>query len=176
MMRWPLYLIVSLVMQLVAWVITPVLPLFKVSRVGSFDNNSQTKDAWRLPLWLSWFDTTDNGLCGDWNFIHKHFPCTHWSMVGWLYRNSLYGFKWSVLAAPPSSSPVEITGNKLINYKGPVFGTMFCKSEQYWQWKVVKPLFKNYCVILNFGWLIEDGRKEPSLFMFSPRVKRVIYE
>ena len=74
------------------------------------------------------------------------------------------------------SSPVEITGNKLINYKGPVFGIMFCKSDEYWQWKAVKPLFKDYCVILNFGWLIEDGRKEPSLFMFSPRVKRVKYE
>lgn len=161
-------------MQIVAWIITPILPLFAVKRIGGWDNNSYQAEAMRLPLWLSWFDTPDNALEGDANWRAKN-GIGYWSMVGWLYRNSLYGFKWSVLSAPPSSSPVEITGNKLINYKGPVFGTMFCKSDQYWQWKAVKPLFKDYCMILNFGWLIEDGRTEPSLFMFSPRLKKVQY-
>lgn len=163
-------------MQIVAWIITPILPLFARQRFGAWNNASEQRFGYRLPTWLAWFDTPDNALDGDYNWLKEHYPVSYWSMVGWLYRNSLYGFKWSVLAAPPSSSPVEITGNKLINYKGPVFGTMFCKSDQYWQWKAVKPLFKDYCMILNFGWLIEDGRTEPSLFMFSPRVKRVRYE
>lgn len=175
-MRWFLYLLASFIMQVLAWIITPFLPLFAKNDFGLIDNASRHGIGPRLPQWLVWFDTEDNSLEGDYNWHREHFPTTYLSMVGWLYRNSLYGFKWYVLAAPPSSSPVEIVGTKLINYKGPVFGTMFCKSEQYWQWKVVKPLFKDYCVILNFGWLIEDGRKEPSLFMFSPRVKRVIYE
>ena len=169
------YLLLSFLMQLVAWVITPIIPLFSKEQWGFTDNRNSVALGPRLPTWLSWFMTPDNDLYGDTTFRSQNKP-TYLSQVKWLYRNSLYGFKWSVLAAPPSSSPVEITGNKLINYKGPVFGTMFCKSDQYWQWKAVKPLFKDYCMILNFGWLIEDGRKEPSLFMFSPRVKRVKYE
>ena len=174
-MRYTAYLLASFVMQIVVWIITPILPLFAKEQWGFSDNRNAVALGPRLPTWLSWFMTPDNDLYGDTTFKSQNKP-NYWSQVKWLYRNSLYGFKWNALAAPPSSSPVEITGNKLINYKGPVFGTMFCKSDEYWQWKAVKPLFKDYCMILNFGWLIEDGRKEPSLFMFSPRVKRVKYE
>lgn len=167
-MRWPLYLLASFIMQVVAWIITPLLPLFKVSRVGPFDNNSQTKDAWRLPLWLSWFDTPDNGLCGDWNFIHKHFPCTHWSMVGWLYRNSLYGFKWSVLSAPMDAPARVKTGQQAVGWLNPGFQRI--TMNDYWQWHLVKT-FGPVTINLNFGWLLNDGDQPRALFMFSPRVR-----
>lgn len=97
-------------------------------------------------------------------------------MVGWLYRNSLYGFKWTVLGATVTSGRI-FDGNVHINYVGPVYGTLRVTSGKYWQWKKVTPskLFKGYCWVLNFGWLLDDPTKDVALFMFSPRIKRITY-
>ena len=53
---------ISLALQLVAWVVTPVLPLFKVPRKGWLDNGKFWNVGPRLPLCLAWFDTPDNSL------------------------------------------------------------------------------------------------------------------
>lgn len=171
-MRYFIYLVLYLILQFITYLITPLLPLFATMQDGPCDNNSEIKNQPRLPRWLNWFMTPDNSLWGDGAWYSKQ-GGAYWSQVAWLYRNSLYGFKWSVLAAPASSELVFQSGNKAINYKGPVYGTLECLSGEYWQHKSVSHLFGDYCLVLNFGWLIEDGREIASLFMFSPRIKKV---
>ncbi len=54
-----------------------------------------------LPAWLSWFQTSDNGLDGDEGWRTKHWQwryrlpaplATYIGRVGWLLRNPAYGF------------------------------------------------------------------------------------
>lgn len=169
-MRWLLYLLLYLPLQVLTYLITPLLPLFKVDAFGACDNNAYRQTQPRLPIWLSWFDTPDNSLLGDSRWMADH-SGGYWSMVCWLYRNSLYGFKWSVLAAPVLPEAQEISGNKLINYHTPLYGTLRIKQGSYWQYKSVKP-FMGRILVLNFGWLLDDISQKKALFMFSPRLKR----
>ena len=173
MYMYDLYLIIYVLMQSIAYILTPFLPLFKVDAFGACDNNSYRQIQPRLPMWLSWFDTPDNSLLGDATFQLTH-PDTYWSKVVWLYRNSLYGFKWTVLGARIDSGRI-FDGNTKVNYKGPVYGTLRVSCGKYWQWKKVVPskLFKGYCWVLNFGWLLDDPDQETALWMFSPRLKKV---
>lgn len=175
-MRYFTYLVVYLVFQVFAWIITPLLPLFNESRLGPIDNANQVGIEPRLPRWLAWFDTPDNSLLGDntWKQIHTN---SYWSIVAWLYRNSLYGFKWTVLAASINTGRI-FDGNTQINYKGPIFGTLKVTCGKYWQLKTVIPskIFSGKCWVLNFGWLLDDVNQQKALFMFSPRLKRIKYE
>lgn len=170
-MRWTLYLLLSLVLQVLVWVITPALPLFAVRRLGFSDNASCLSTEPRLPLWLSWLDTPDNSLLGDSRWRAEH-SGGYWSMVGWLYRNSLYGFKWTVLA-----QDVEqvrwVQGDPQISYKQPRFGSLYIRQPNgAWQYKIVRPLFGKVFEG-NFGWLLDDTNKQRALFMFSPRIKGI---
>lgn len=170
--RWFLYSCAVLVAEVLALILAPILPLFAVHRFGPWDNNSQTAMGHRLPKWLAWFDTPDNSLEGDHNWQAAHFPVTYWSMVGWLLRNRAYGFKWSVLSAPMVGERV-IEGDPLINYHTGRYGTLKIKMGDYWQWKCIKPIGgTGYCLMMNFGWLLDDPNQNNALFMFSPRVVR----
>lgn len=166
-MRWPLYLLASFLMQVVAWIITPVLPMFARQRFGAWDNAKDQRFGYRLPDWLAWFQTPDNALDGDYNWLKDHYQVSYWSMVGWLYRNSLYDFKWSVLSAPMDKDAREIHG------ESPMWsshGFQRIKMGSYWQWHLVKqigPVVINW----NFGWLLNDGDQQRALFMFSPRFR-----
>jgi hypothetical protein len=172
-MRYFLYLILWAIAQPITWIITWLLPLFSEMRDGPINNNNGTGVEPRLKKWLAVFDTPDNSLWGDDSFKAKHPNPTYWSKVAWLYRNSLYGFKWTVLDAE-ITEPRIFEGNPAINYRGPVYGTLKVKSGKYWQWKKVMPVFgTGYCLVLNFGWLLDDVSKTHALFMFSPRPKRV---
>lgn len=167
-MRYLAYLLVSFVMQVVAWIITPVLPLFAVRREGPMDNANAYGVGSRLPKWLAWFDTPDNPLDGDSNWFRNHPETTHWDMVGWLYRNSLYGFKWSVLSAPMDAVARVKTGQQAVGWLNPGFQRITMNG--YWQWHLVKrigPVTINF----NFGWLLNDGGQPRALFMFSPRMR-----
>jgi hypothetical protein len=170
-MRYALYLLIYIPVQIFAYLITPLLPLFAVKRIGNTDNNRYQSVEWRLPLWLSWFDTPDNCIYGDDNWYKSH-KANYFSAVGWLYRNSLYGFKWSVLAAPANDkSSLDITGPSDLNHHTKTYGVMeIVRSDGYWQYKSVRP-FMGRILILNFGWLLDDPSQEKALFMCSPRLK-----
>lgn len=176
MIRWILYLVVLFVMSIVAFIVTPLLPLFREWREGPIDNNHSIAYGWRLPKWLFWFDTPDNPLTGDSHFRELN-EMSYWSMVKWLYRNSLYGFKWSVLAAERPEGYVQVgTGDKRINRNNGIFGTYTARivDTDYWQWKRVKPIGNTgYCTMLNFGWLLDDLDQKKCLFMFSPRICKI---
>lgn len=144
-MRYFLYLLVLIPIQLITWIVTPILPLFAEYRFGGCNNNSYQAEALRLPLWLSWFDTPDNSLRGDERWDREQ-DFGYLSMVGWLYRNSLYGFKWTVLSLPEGHPSA-------------------------WQWHR-KFYFKTFYLDLNFGWMLDNIENGRAMFMFSPRIKR----
>lgn len=170
-MCYPIYLLFSFVMQLVAWCITPVLPLFRKELWGWSNNGNMRALGPRLPHWLSWFDTPDNSLLGDSQWASEHVG-SYWSMVCWLYRNSLYGFKWTVLAMDVQDTQI-VTGNTDIGYKRSRFGILHIRQPNgAWQFKIVKPLLGKIFEG-NFGWLLDDTTKQRALFMFSPRIKGI---
>jgi len=144
-MRYLLYLVTLWTVQFVTWIITPVLPFFKVSYLGWSNNNSVQLIEPRLPRWLSWFQTPDNSLLGDSNWKSTH-TGSYFNMVLWLYRNSLYGFKWTVLSLPEGHPSA-------------------------WQWHR-KFYFKTFYLDLNFGWMLDNIENGRAMFMFSPRIKR----
>jgi len=148
MLRYLLTLAAYLPVQVITYLITPLLPLFSVSRLGQLNNNTAGGFGPRLPVWLSWFDTPDNSLCGDQRWEQTH-DCSYWSKVAWLYRNSLYGFKWSVLSLPAGHPDA-------------------------WQWHR-KYYFGKYYLDLNFGWMLDNIENGRAMFHFSPRLKRNLW-
>lgn len=148
-MRYLLTLAVYLPMQVLTYIVTPVLPLFAKERYGGLNNNNVFGIGPRLPLWLSWFDTRDNSLLGDAKWYAKHPAGTYWNMVAWLYRNSLYGFKWTVLSLPEGHPGA-------------------------WQWHK-KFYFKTFYLDLNFGWMLDNIENGRAMFHFSPRIKRLTW-
>lgn len=172
-MRWPVYLLTYLILQVVAYLITPILPLFAKMREGWSDNHGAWREEPRLPKWLSWFDTPDNSLWGDRQFMLDHKE-TYLSKVIWLYRNSLYGFKWTTLACVVDyPNEIVFSGYPNINRNNGVTGTFQASYKGYWQWKCVKKLIGNRGIMFNFGWeldtAVKKGQPMTALFMFSPR-------
>lgn len=158
-------------MQVITRTITPLLPVFTQVRVGPLNNNKDIGMGPRLPRWLSWFDTPDNSLNGDENFQFRY-GVGHFQKVRWLWRNHLYGFKWTVLSAEVQQERT-VVGNVDIGYQGQRFGSFTIKQPNgAWQFKIVKPLFGKIFEG-NFGWLLDDTTKQRALFMFSPRIKGI---
>lgn len=160
-------------MQLVAWIITPLMPMFAVYRYGKLDNGNDEGFGLRLPELLFWFDTPDNSISGDSNWLSNHNSTSYLSHIGWLYRNSIYGFKWTVLACK-NQHDVKYLGNPWINRNNGQTGYFFASmSGGYWQYKVVKKIYKDFGIMFNFGWQLDDfvktGIVKPALFQFSPR-------
>lgn len=145
-MRYFLYCLIYFPSQVLAYIITPLLPILAKPIYGYCDNNSGYYKEPRLPLWLYWFMTPDNSLLGDPNWKAKH-TGTYWDQVKWLYRNSLYGFKWTVLSLPEGHPSA-------------------------WQWHK-KIYFKTFYLDLNFGWMLDNIENGRAMFMFSPRIKRI---
>jgi hypothetical protein len=172
MLRYLTYLLLYIPVQLFAYLITPLLPLFAVKRMGNTDNNSYQSVEWRLPLWMSWLDTPDNPMGRDGNRMLKYGD-SYFGKFSGLWTNSLYGWKWSVLAAPANNKVcLTIEGPTNLNHHTKTFGVMRIKrGDGYWQYKSVRP-FMGRVLILNFGWLLDDPSQEKALFMCSPRWKK----
>ena len=96
----------------------------------------------------------------------------YWSKVSWLYRNSCYGFKWSVLAAPANNRVwLSIDGPTNLDYHTKTFGVLrITRGDGYFQHKSVRPLMGKI-LVLNMGWLLDDPSQDKALFMCSPRLK-----
>ena len=95
-------------------------------------------------------------------------------MVAWLYRNSLYGFKWSALAAYVGDPIlISFTGDPTVNRNNGSTGIFTAQYRDYWQWKCVKKLVGNWGIMFNFGWQLDEflksGQPGVALFQFSPR-------
>lgn len=172
MLRYLAYLVLSLTAHVFAFLLSPVLPLFAVERVGPLNNATTTGSGPRLPIWLSWFDTPDNSLDGDSRFIQLNGK-GYWQKVRWLRRNRVYGLNWTVLSAKVEKERTVI-GSPDIGYQGSRFGTLkIVQPNGAWQYKTVFPLFGRVFEG-NFGWLLDDTSKQQALFTFSPRFKKAV--
>lgn len=151
MILYPFYFIIYLIMLCVAVVVTPLLPFFTEYRLGGINNDECRGLQPKLIKELSWFDTPDNSLWGDDAHKVRNPQYTNWlSIVIWLYRNPLYGFKWNVLGCPMWDKPV-IKRTSWLYTKG-------------WY-------FQLYIGKLKFGWILdayyERVNQEPkAIFVF----------
>lgn len=164
-MRYTIYLVAAIAFELLARLLTPILPLFAVKRGGWCDNGNRWLVEPRLPVWLAWFDTPDNSLWGDTGWREKHCPKywnTYLGMALWLWRNSATGFARSVLALRVVAKDVIYIGPLDISPDRPgVFGHFWASDGRAWQHKCAfQFLGKN--IGLNFGWqidpLLESGK------------------
>jgi hypothetical protein len=174
MMRWLLMLLGYAILQVIVWIITPLLPLFSAKRTGWCDNHSYEAVAPRLPKRQAWLDTPDNSLGRDGNHMNKYGESYLSKVVG-LYKNSMYGFKWGPMSCPIDLDDYEVTGDTDINYHTGKFGVLHIKSGPYWQKKSVieSKFFKDRAWVLNFGWLLDDKSQLRALFMCSPRLVKL---
>lgn len=172
-MRYFIYLVLYLVLQLITYIITPLLPLFTEQRLGNWNNANEQRIGTRLKSWLSWFDTPDNSLEGDYNWYLNH-KANYLNFTLWLYRNSLYGLKWGSLACTVKlPQNITFSGNPQINRNNGICGIFNARYKDYWQYKIVKKLVGNWGTMFNFGWQLDDfvksGKPGTALFQFSPR-------
>lgn len=176
--------IVSVAFEVYAMIITPILPLFAKPRFGKTNNANSEGIEPRLKEG-SWFMTIDNSLWGDQGWQTEHCPNykSYWGQVKWLWRNSAYGYKWLKLSCVVSPDTLKWEGNiHITRNHGGIFGTFRATMGKYWQWKRITPIGKTgYCVMVNFGWLLDSYVDDPTLyltqpralFMFSPRIVKI---
>lgn len=73
-------------------------PLFAVNTV--YSDRGVGKIGYKLPSWLSWFDTFDADLDQGVRDGSITGPSVYWNRVKWLYRNSAYGFSYWAIGMP----------------------------------------------------------------------------
>lgn len=130
-----------------AWLLSPVLPLFAKGDV--------------LPKWLSWFQTPDNTLDGEGQFDHLS---EYWRRVKWIQRNPAYGFAWTVLAATVNpEQEFKVWGNIYAKENPFKEGWSFMTTEEgYFSFRYFKKTFEGKCLKFRFGWklrrlVVEEG-------------------
>ena len=147
--------------NLLAYALAPVLPLFRVERLGMCDNNHYRRVEPRLPEWLDWFMTDDNSLCGDAGFAAREGE-SYWSMVRWLWRNPAVGFERSVLRATiRPGATVRHWGDPEVQ-DGPAGTEGWCivVLGVYWNLVWVKRIGAR-CVKLDIGWQLKTFAEDP---------------
>lgn len=173
---WIILVPISLIVTLLAVILSPILPIFATNQEGPCDNNGHTCVGPRLPKWLSWFQTPDNSLDGDATF-QKENPPSYWSHVKWIVRNPGYGFEVKYLKAPYDTT---VNGDPTIrdndNAKA---GWCLVHANGLFQFKWIFPIGFSRCLYFNFGWnimgLVDPGvnpKPNPweATFAFSPRI------
>lgn len=148
-----LYLPVNLAVTVIAWLLTPALPLF-------------ASEAGWLPQWLWWFQTPDNSIDGDnaFNTPSKHPIITrlprYIRRALWLIRNPSYGFNWTVLATRPlPANPYRYFGDINAKDKVGLYGWCFSyvTGTRYFHLKVYKPTIFGKCLKFRIGWNLSNA-------------------
>lgn len=83
-----------------SWIVAAVFvnwwaPLFAAET--TYSDRGLLKMGYKLPAWLSWFDTFDADLDQGVRDGTIRGTSTYWNRVKWLYRNCGYGFSYWVL-------------------------------------------------------------------------------
>jgi hypothetical protein len=157
-MTWFLLLPFWLVMQILAYLLAPVLPLFAESRWGSVENNNEKALGYRLPLWLAWFDTPDNRLEGDAGHRERTAgDSLYYAMVLWLWRNPATGFDASVLSAvlDPLAQVVVIGDPQVQDAPHGKEGYCYTTYCDYWNLVYIKKISTTRCIKLDLGWQLK---------------------
>lgn len=177
--------ILSLILTVVAMIVTPFLPLLATNQDGPLDNATSYGPGPRLPKWLSWFMTPDNSLEGDGGWKKEHWQwrfklpttlATYVGQVGWLWRNPAYSYGMKYIdgtIAPTVSGDNSIGDNNTAKE-----GYVLVNTTDLFQYVYVKRIFNtNKCLYINLGWNIRalvdpNNRKKEyrATFVFSPRL------
>jgi hypothetical protein len=154
----------NLVAEMIACVAAPVLGLL-------------VDDRGRLPVWLRWFETSDNTAFGDREHGQRWAGRPHYArFVAWFWRNKAYTFSNEVLGARTSGS-VGVSGNPAIGERPLVEGWCLRRTrEGYWHLYVVRRWSRRFFLRANLGWKLWGGPSGPNfgqyVFVVNP-FKRV---
>lgn len=162
-MRWILLLPLSITMTLLALLLAPVLALLARERSTAMDDGSVAIGYW-LPRWLWWFQTPDNSLLGDGGHAERwDHRISYARMVAWLWRNPAYGVEWDgPLAARINHTGAHVLfGNPWIkNRQDAVAGWYYCRVADYWNFKVIAPLWGDLAFMGELGWKLQPWAQE----------------
>lgn len=156
-----------LIMGLLCWILSPILPLFAIG-----------KD--KLPKYLSWFQTPDAPLDGDSGFND---PIQHPIITRlpryirrslWLIRNPAYGYAWTVLAYQPKT-PEYVWKGSYRNGETEGSGWFFMfQNDGHFQFCTRQKYLFNRYFYFRFGWKIlglathkGDNYLEKKKFVFT---------
>lgn len=127
-----------------------------------------------LPRRLSWFQTPDYSLDGDWGWTFEHWQfrdklpfwlAEYVGRVGWLWRNNMYGFDIDVLGAVAQPGHVfEIKGDPRVSNRPLVEGLVIRTitnpdGKVYFQLYYVKARSEKHCLRINLGWKLWNIRE-----------------
>jgi hypothetical protein len=156
--RWLLLLVLDILATVLSYPLAPIVVLF------ASDNG------W-LPRWLWWFQTPDNSLNGDDGWRNKHLlwryklpvPLGRYvGRVGWLWRNSAYGFAIDVIGAKTLGTDVlEVRGDLSVHdtLTGSTFRVLHRNGKpRYFQYYLTKKWSSNRYVRVNIGWKLWQFR------------------
>jgi hypothetical protein len=137
---WIVLLPQNLLMELLAWLVAPLLGLF-------------VNDQGRLPRWLRVFETADNTAFGDEAHVRRWVDRSRYRQcVAWFWRNPAYGFSNGVLGAR-TKGPVRVSGNLWVSDRPLVEGWCLRQTpEGYWHLYIVRRWAFGFCLRLNAGW------------------------
>jgi hypothetical protein len=167
----------SLPITLLGLLLSPILPLFAAQEYGWSDNHAKLSFGPRLPKWLSWFQTPDNSLDGDYTFEQAN-PPSYFSQVKWLCRNPAYAFQLKYIGTPYNT---YLVGDPTIkDNDNAKEGFCYVECNGLFQYRYIKKIpFTARCILINLGWNImsvvdPNVNPKPSLtqatFVFSPRI------
>ena len=173
---WIILVPISLIVTLLAVILSPILPVFATEQEGPLDNGGSYGLGPRLPKWLSWFQTPDNSLDGDAAFERNN-PPSYFSKIKWIIRNPGYGFSVKYLHSPYTT---RVSGDPTIGDNATArAGWCLAHANGLFQYKWIRPIGFHRCIYLNFGWNIM-GLVDPAIvpkpnpweatFAFSPRI------
>ena len=193
-LKWLLYCIPDLVMQVVGKALSPALPLFvRTAR------NSQGEIEWKtdgsamqanLPKWLSWFQTDDHDCDGDRGSWERHPGFDWWSIykrrTAWFFRNTGYNFCINVLGIPVTpADEFLVQGNPDASDTNSISGACFRRVYRddkliCFQWYFIRHYAfwrVRACVRIGLGWKLfgnwhnENGKTAQHQIYFNPLKK-----
>jgi hypothetical protein len=184
-MRWLLYFIPALIVELVAWVLTPLVCLFVVKRQHTdivkrtYNKATVTLEREFLPDWLSLFGTPDNAVDEFWwgaydSFLRdttqEQYDNSWWIRyayrVMWLFRNTAYGWHYFLFSRPED----EVLYVKEHGIEGKGFWWEYIQRKSSWklEYHLQIPFTHRY-IHGNIGWKGHRG-DDLALVMYANRV------
>lgn len=168
--------IVTTLLSVVTYILSPILPLFATEQEGKLDNGSKYGIGPRLPTWLNWFQTPDNSLDGDATF-EKLNGTGYLQKIMWLCRNPAYQFGVRYFYEEVEATYIgDPTIKDNDNAKA---GWCFVKAGGLFQFRYIKQIGNtDRCILINLGWnimaLVDDNVNPKPMpyeatLVFSPR-------
>jgi hypothetical protein len=166
---------ISLLITLLAVLLSPILPVFAINAYGWVNNGSRQDFGPRLPKWLNWFQTWDNSLNGDATFEAAN-PPSYWSKVKWIVRNPAPTFALKLLTTPYTASYQG--DNSIKDNDNAKAGWLLVHANGLFQFVLIIPIGFSRCIYINLGWNIRalidpnytPGAEYHATFTFSPRI------